>query len=318
MVLIVLLIISIVLQFFAAGTAMRLTRATKYNSSWILFTIAITLLVLQRFLELYDMIGNKIIVLPKDFLVWVGVATSLCFAVGVFMTKKVLTYIGQMEQKRRLTEKRILNTIISTEEKERQRFSTDLHDGLGPLLSSIKISISALSNMERDPAKTEIIQNADYVINEAIKSLKEISNNLSPHILNNFGLGRAVANFINRLTLPDSLKINYTNNLKAERFDNNIEVILYRIICELINNTVKHAQASRIDLKITLKDEEITVSYVDNGKGFNTSQVLGFSSRKGMGLSNVISRISSLKGTINIDSKPNDGVKIFIKVNTKQ
>lgn len=317
MILVILLVISIILQIIAAGTAIRLTRVTKYNSSWILFTIALTFLVLQRFLELLEVSGDKTIMLPKDFLVWIGVATSLCFAVGVFMIKKVLTYIGQMEQKRRLTEKRILNTIISTEEKERQRFSKDLHDGLGPLLSSVKMSVSALAQMEQDASKKEIIQNTDYVINEAIKSLKEISNNLSPHILNNFGLARAVTNFINRLTLPDSLRINFQTNLRAERFDNNVEVILYRVLCELINNTIKHAGAGKINIRLMHEGEVITIAYHDNGRGFDPARATAFSSHKGMGLSNIVSRISSLKGTIQIDSKPGEGVRIFIKVNPR-
>jgi signal transduction histidine kinase len=85
-----------------------------------------------------------------------------------------------------------LNATIRTEEKERRRFAKDLHDDLGPLLSTIKMSVSALSNQKNEENKNEIIQNIDLVVDEAISSIKNISNNLSPHILTNFGLEKAL------------------------------------------------------------------------------------------------------------------------------
>ncbi|MDE6183202.1 MAG: sensor histidine kinase, partial [Rikenellaceae bacterium] len=226
MVLKILLVITMLLQMVAVGMAIRMTKVTKFNSSWILFAIALTLMLFQLvfgFLNMFELEFR----LPKDLFVWVSVITTLCFVVAIFYVRKLIYYIAQMDANRRLTEKRILNTIISTEEKERIRFSKDLHDGLGPLLSSVKLSVSALSKMEPDDSKREIIRNADYAIEEAIKSLKEISNNISPHILNNFGVSRAVTNFINKLTLPPYLKINFQTNIKGQRFSSNIEAILY-------------------------------------------------------------------------------------------
>ena len=98
------------------------------------------------------------------------------------------------------------------------------------------MSISALSETQDERSK-EILRNANYVIDEAIRSLREISVNLSPHILNDFGLARAVSNFINKLP-RSSMRINFSTNLRTERFDMDIEVILYRVICELINNSL--------------------------------------------------------------------------------
>ncbi len=113
--------------------------------------------------------------------------------------------------------KRILTAVLRTEEKSRSHFSKELHDGLGPLLSSARMSLTALARDERSPEQKEIIDNTTYVIDEAIRSLREISNNLSPHVLNDFGLARGVQNFIDKSAAMHDVKIRFTTNLRAER-----------------------------------------------------------------------------------------------------
>ena len=310
MVLQILLIISIVLQLVAAGTAIGLSRVTKYNFSWILFTVALSALTITRCGEYIQLVDDKELRLPPDFFIWMGVATSLCFAVGVFYVKKIFTNINKLDFQRRLTEKRILNTVLRTEEKERLRFSKDLHDGLGPLLSSAKMSLSALRKSEQAPADREIIENTAYVIDEAIRSLREISNNLSPQVLNDFGLARGIHNFINKVLVLNDIKINYTTNLKNERFDTDVEVILYRVVCELINNSVIHSGGTEINLTLLYNNQMLSVAYSDNGRGFNLPAVLDV----GMGLSNITSRINSLKGDCDIRSTKGDGMQASIRI----
>lgn len=315
MVLKILLLISIILQLSAAAIAIRLTRVTKYNSAWTLITVGLTAMALQRMVEFAQMLGKEFTV-PQDVFVWIGILTSLCFAIGVLLIRKILNHINKMERKRRLDEKRILNVVIRTEEKERQRFSKEIHDGLGPLLSSVKMSVSALDRMNTDPKQKAIIANTSLVVDEAVKCIREVSNNLNPHVLSNFGLIRALNNFINKLSVFSSVGINFTTNLKDARLDPDIEVILYRIICEMINNTLKHADASHINLSVNCKNEEITVIFEDDGIGFDPDKVIN-TPEGGMGLSNIISRVSSLKGDVVIDSKPGSGTTITIKVSTK-
>lgn len=308
MILKVLLIVSIVLQLIAAIVAIGLTRVTKYNLSWMLFTVALTCMAFMRFGEYIQITRMQNLRLPDEFFVWMGVATSLCCAVGMLLVQKIFKYIANTEAQRRMTEKRILNTIIHTEEKERLRFSKDLHDGLGPLLSSAKMSVSALSSGNYGvEEQQEIIRNTNHVIDEAIRSLREISTNLSPHVLNTFGLARALSNFINKLAHTD-IKIAFTTNLREERFDADIEVILYRVICELVNNSIKHSGASRIRLLLKYSERGLHVEYSDNGCGFDTSR----SDHPGMGISNVRSRISSLKGEFTIASTPRKGMEARI------
>lgn len=309
MVIEILLIISILLQLAAAIVAIGLIRRTKYNSSWMLFTVALSSMAFMRFGEYINLKGGVPLPLPGEFFVWMGIVTSLCFAVGVILIQRILKYIYGAESQRRVIEQRILNTVLRTEEKERMRFSKDIHDGLGPLLSSAKMSVSALSTSGMDDRNREIVSNATNVLNEAIRSLREISVNLSPHILIDFGLARAISNFINRLP-SGGVKIDFNTNLAGERFDMDVEVILYRVVCELINNSFKHSGADSISVSLDSFEGVIRVKYSDNGCGFDYDSV----SSKGMGLTNITSRISSLKGRIEIDGRPTIGMKAEIEV----
>jgi signal transduction histidine kinase len=314
MILKILFVIAIILQFFAVGVAIKLTRVTKYNFSWMLLTIGFILMAIMRLVEFLPYISP---VKPQDYreiFVWMGVITSLSFAIGVFLIQRIFKYMKRVEDSRRLTEKMFLNTIIQTEERERKRFAKDLHDGLGPLLSSVKMSVSSLTHIKQDPASREIVENTELVIDEAIKSLKEISDNLSPHILNNFGLVRALTNFTNKINIAKAIRIRLESNLKDERFDSNVEVVLYRVVCELINNTIKHAHAKKIDISMNREGEYISIVYKDDGKGFDVKQVIGQPTNGGMGFSNIYSRINSLKGEINIESEQKRGTLVTLKV----
>lgn len=314
MVLQILLIISIILQIFAAITALRLTRRTKFNSAWFLFAIAVILISIQLATEAISIIDNKPLSY-KSFSHWSTLLLSLCVSIGIFYMKKIINYIETINKQRQLTEKRILNTIISTEEKERQRFSKDLHDDLGPLLSSAKLSLSAIDISSQSSKNIEIISNATYVINEAIKSLKDISNNISPHVLQSFGISSALNNFITKLSLPKTLKIDYSSNLKDKRFNEDVEVIFYRIGCELINNAIKHSQGTLITVRITYSLSLLTLIIEDDGIGLEINSKNGIDNylKTGMGISNLISRIDSLNGEVDFISS-DKGTSVTVKV----
>lgn len=317
MVLKILLIISIVLQLIAAIVAIRLTRRTKYNVSWMLFTLALVLLCFARLAEFIPLVGGKEWTLPPHFFAWLGIIISLCFAIGIFYVSRLFVYLRRLEYQRKLTERRILTTILRTEEKERTRLSKELHDGLGPLLSSAKMSLSELAKTGSTEENGELMASTSYVIDEAIRCLREISNNLSPHTLTTFGLAKALGNFINKSAAINSLKnikIEFDTNLRGERFDPNVEVILYRVICELITNSIRHSGGDLITLSLRHDEGTITVRYTDNGKGFDPQAVLD----TGMGLANITSRIGSLRGSVDIRSERKSGMSANITVNLAQ
>lgn len=307
----ILLVISIIVQTLATAYALRLVRATKYNSVWILFIVGFSLLSVERFVQLLMAGGHYV---PRWWFGYLGIVVSVCLSIGVMYAHKLFKYIDRLNRQRQLLNKRILTAVLRTEEKARSRFSKELHDGLGPLLSSARMSLSVLSREERSADQREIIDNTTYVIDEAIRSLREISNNLSPHVLNDFGLARGVQNFIDKSAAMHDAKIRFTTNLRTERYDTDIEVILYRVICELINNSLKHAACTSINLSLSQNGSELALDYTDDGRGFNPQAMMDC----GMGLSNISSRINSLGGTFGISSAKGKGMRAAIRVNTQQ
>lgn len=308
----ILLILSIVVQSLATAYALRLVRATKYNSVWILFIVGFSLLTIERLVQLLLDLGVEVV--PRWWFGYLGVTVSICLSIGVMYAHKLFRYIDRLNHQRTLLNKRILTAVLRTEEKARSRFSKELHDGLGPLLSSAKMSLTALSRDEHNAEQREIIDNTTYVIEEAIRSLREISNNLSPHVLNDFGLARGVQNFIDKSVAMHDVKIRFTTNLRSERYDTDVEVILYRVICELINNSLKHSGCTSINLSLSQNGSELTLDYSDNGRGFNPQAMMDC----GMGLSNISSRINSLGGSCSITSSKGKGMQAAIRVNTQE
>ena len=308
----ILLILSIVVQSLATAYALRLVRATKYNSVWILFIVGFSLLTIERLVQLLMDLGVEVV--PRWWFGYLGVTVSICLSIGVMYAHKLFRYIDRLNHQRTLLNKRILTAVLRTEEKARSRFSKELHDGLGPLLSSAKMSLTALSREEHNAEQREIIDNTTYVIEEAIRSLREISNNLSPHVLNDFGLARGVQNFIDKSVAMHDVKIRFTTNLRSERYDTDVEVILYRVICELINNSLKHSGCTAINLSLSQNGPELTLDYSDNGRGFNPQAMMDC----GMGLSNISSRINSLGGSCSITSSKGKGMQAAIRINTQE
>lgn len=310
------LLISIALQLIAAIFALRLMRVTKYRASWVLISLGFLLMAFKRAIKLIQFLQDDFsfyLTMADD---WLGVIISVLFTVGVFLIGEIFYSLKRAEIERNRSEKRLLNAILQTEERERKRFAKDLHDGLGPLLSTVKMSISALLQSKPKEGSKEIIENTNIVINEAISSIKEISNNLSPHVLTNFGLASAIKNFAHKINQTKTIVIDFTSNTKDERFDANTEIILYRATCELINNTIKHAQAKNIGINISKHKNTLTIQYSDDGMGF-VQDDLSTDNQRGMGLSNISSRIKSINGVFIISSIPNEGTNALIKVRTK-
>lgn len=306
------LIASIILQFLAAFEAVRLTRATKFNFAWILITIGFLLVGLNRLVEMVPFLDEKIPFDTSLLNTWIGLVVSIVFAVGVLFIRRIFIFIQKVEKSRRDAEKRILTAIIQTEENERKRFAKDLHDGLGPILSTIKMSVSSLASSEKDAVRKEIVDNTEVLVNEAIRSIKDISNNLSPHILNNFGLASAIRTFTNKISISKAIEISFESNMYEKRLEQNIEIILYRIVCELINNTLKHARAQKVDINLTSYMKVVNLIYTDDGIGFDVERVL--QDCGGMGYNNIFSRLRSIKGNIHIESTQETGTKVLISV----
>lgn len=205
---------------------------------------------------------------------------------------------------RKNIEQRLLETIITTEEKERERFAGNLHDEVGPLLSSLKMYLSLLSENDDKTKKEYILRQVQTLIKEAIQTVREISNDLSPHVLNNYGFIEAINSFISLKS--DFIKIKCTHNIENKRYSANLETILYRITKELINNTIKHAQAQTIFLDVREENNLLHLYYHDDGKGFEINEKIEKKAGS-IGLLNIVSRVKTINGKYQIKTAPNKG-----------
>jgi PAS domain S-box-containing protein len=203
-------------------------------------------------------------------------------------------------------EKAKIDAIVETEEKERQRLARDLHDDVGPLLSSLNMYMSLL-NREQTENKGEIIGNMQGILKDAIRNVREISNNLAPYTLTNYGLIPAINNFLE--IERKLLAINLEENIGNVRLPRNIELTSYRIIKELLNNTLKYAKAKSVLIKLNLSDNTLLLSYSDDGQGFDLEHSTE-NKTTGMGLQNIRNRLISLNASCIIESKPGNGFNL--------
>ena len=229
-------------------------------------------------------------------------------------SKLILSVINDISI-RQETERKILNAVINTEESERKRFATDLHDSIGPLLSSINLYLSSLGKFDSEVEKSQIIKASVDAVNEALVSIKEISNNLSPHILNDFGLEKAILSFTNKINLSQTINISFYVENMEERINHQVEVVIFRVVNELINNTIKHAKANNIEINLSRTANLVSLIYIDDGIGFDAKEINAGTST-GMGLYNVLSRIRSLNGSHKIKSNPKrGGMMALVEIN---
>ncbi len=309
------LIVSIIIQFLAAVYALSLTRYTRLNISWVLISLAFLLIVIRSILDLVPFYYKDL--QTEIYLIYrlLEIAIALLLFTGVIFIRRLFKSLKKIDDIRRESENKVLQAIMNTEEKERRQFAKDLHDGIGPLLSNIKMSVSALDKTQISGFNRTVVDNITSLINESISSLKYTSNSLSPHILESFGLVSAINSFIENIRRLGKIEITFSSNMEGLRFESQIETNIYRIVCELFQNTIKHAIASTVSLMIHFEDNRMLIQYFDDGVGFDPDDS---SKLNGMGLSNMHSRLKALNGDINFRRIQPRGMMTTISIKTKQ
>ncbi|MEA1885825.1 MAG: histidine kinase [Bacteroidota bacterium] len=308
------LVISIGLQIVAASIALRFMKLTKYRLSWILLSLAFTFMAGREIIHLIELTRDENTVNIAVIDNWIGVFISILIFGGVILTRELFLSLKRAEIDRVRSERKVLHAIINTEENERKRFAKDMHDDLGPLLSTVKMSVTALSARATDAVDKDIISNTSHLVNEAIATIKDISNTLSPHVLTNFGLVSAVSSFIKKINKARDVNFTFNSNVGEKRFDSDIEAVIYRSACELINNSLKHSGASNISIDLNIHGNFIILQYRDDGRGFD-AEIIESEENMGMGLSNIQTRVKSVNGIFVLDSNKGEGMHSLIKIN---
>lgn len=205
--------------------------------------------------------------------------------------------------------KRSLEAEIKLLEKERGRIAADLHDDLGPLLSSVKLNVGSLDLYSERDTRT-----ADRVyehIDTMMQRMREISADMLPNTLERKGLIAAIDEFISNIRKPASLNIRFVHS-DFHEFPSSQSIHIYRIVQEIIHNTIKHAQATELIIEIKQEGAMIVLLSGDNGKGFDYN--LQSRENSGLGLRNLYSRTAMLDGNLGVESGRGKGTNYIIEI----
>ena len=213
--------------------------------------------------------------------------------------------VHDITAKKQIQKKNMVKAIIQTEEKERAHFAKELHDGIGPLLSTIKLYLQWTQKLKSIEQRDEIIRKAEEILEDTLTSVKEISYKLSPHILEYHGLSSAIQNFSSKVEAANPIRITLQSNVHR-RLEMEVEVALYRAVIECVNNSVKYSKAKNIYIQINDAGRELFLQYRDDGQGFDLEKMIF--EQKGLGLYNLQNRLTSIGGEITMFSKPGQGV----------
>ncbi len=220
--------------------------------------------------------------------------------------------ITELETEKQLT---ATEAVLKGEEQERTRLAKDLHDGLGGMLSGIKYSLNTMKgNIIMTPENAQAFERSMDMLDSSIKEMRRVAHNMMPEALVKFGLDTALKDFCNDINQSGALKITYQSiGLDNALIDQITAITIYRIVQELLNNTLKHAAAANAIVQVSKTDGLLSVTVEDDGKGFDTSVL---KQSKGIGWSNIQNRVDFLKGKLDVSSEPGKGTSVLIELNS--
>jgi signal transduction histidine kinase len=251
--------------------------------------------------------------------IWIGTIGGI----GLLLSLMLFSIYKANKQKQLLQSKKIqilqqeqkinqFKAIMDGEEKERSRVARELHDGLGGMLAAVKMNFSALQNQyEKDVSAVSMkdFDELSLILDEVSSEIRKTAHNMMPDILLRHGIEDALKLYVDTANGDPLLYINLQINGPFNDLEDFIQLSLYRIIQELVQNIIKHAKASNALVQLNRKASTLTILVKDNGKGFDTSNA-----KAGLGLQNVRFRVHSLNGNINTVSSEAKGTSVIIEL----
>jgi two-component system, NarL family, sensor kinase len=222
--------------------------------------------------------------------------------VGLILVFFIITITRYHRQNLRLYKERIA-LEIDTREKERARIATDLHDHLGPILSVVKFQASVLESRNEEDKK--VIDALKANVNGIVESIRVISNDLRPNVLERLGIYKAIGQFVSSMNDVTPIHISYTSRGTGREIPKAMELHVFRIVQETVHNTVKHSEASSMKINIDRRRERLVLQLSDNGRGFDFEQCL--EQEQGSGLRNIVNRVELLKASLVAEGRPGEG-----------
>ncbi len=205
-----------------------------------------------------------------------------------------------------------VDSMLKGQEEERSRLAKDLHDGLGGMLSGVKFSLMNMkSNLIIDHENVKVFERSLEMLDTSIRELRRVAHNMMPEALVKFGLDEALKDYCNNINQANVLNIKYQSFGMEQRMDKTTEIIIYRVIQELLNNVFKHAKASEVLVQVLREGQRVSITVEDNGVGLD---VITLEKTKGAGWTNIRNRVDYLKGKLDLHSEPGKGTSINIEL----
>ncbi len=249
---------------------------------------------------------NQLIIAILSAFVFMSLVLILFF---YFSRKKIIQKEIEKRDLEISYQTEIIKSIVTTQEAERKRIARDLHDDISSKLNIVSLNSHLLQTPDLTPQElSELSKNIINLTKSALDNSRQIAHDLFPPVFQNFGIDKAIQELCLEIENATSIKINYTNSIIFNISNNDRHLHVFRILQELINNSIKHGKATEIKINFQQKNNQNVCNYSDNGIGFdsNTTKM-----EKGLGMKNIESRITFLNGKIDFKSTKNQGVEFI-------
>lgn len=254
-----------------------------------------------------------------NFIYLIGTLGMVLLATSIFFffvtyQKKMLKKQLELNETRAKQQEEILRNTITAQEKERKRIAQDLHDEVGAMLSVVKLNVGRIEKKSEEEIAKKLAAETKTYLDEVITQVRRISRSLLPPSLEKLGLFFALEELANWVNKSDQLKIICWKSGEQFRFETKKELAIFRIIQELLNNAIKHAEAANIYINARFSpNNNLMISVSDNGKGFELNEKIV----TGLGLKNLESRTQIMNAKFKIKSIPGKGTTAIIFLDTK-
>jgi signal transduction histidine kinase len=255
----------------------------------------------------------------EDILISIVVASVFFILIGSFLLLLVFVFLRRQrknkeekEEMRNRFERTLLKTQLEIQEQAFSYISQEIHDNIGQVLSLVRLN---LNTFIEQPITEDKINGTDELLGKAIKDLRDLSHNLQNNRLHHIGIIESIRQLLNAIQKTGRITTSFYTPDNFHILDNNTDIILYRMVQEIINNIIKHAAATRIDVKVDSTGPDNTITISDNGVGFDTGLLQ--QERPGIGLQNIINRAKMINTIVQVTSSPGKGTTVTLHVKSK-
>ena len=248
----------------------------------------------------------------------IGLLTSSKIIDRVNKKQGFLIKIKDITQSKK-TEQRIIQTIVRTEQNEQKRMADDLHDSLAQEVAMAKLMVTNLEiyGEKNDQNFNKLIQTSKHILDEAITHIREICYNLMPSVLIKGNIEIALSEFVKKLNSQNIIRFHYKSEGNFDNLNSEIEIVIFRIVQEFINNSIKHSKAKNVTIVTKINgDNNFFIELKDDGVGFNLKKLKP--NTDGRGINNLKTKVNAFEGEYSLTSKENEGTRLkitFPKIN---